>query len=119
MGRNVPLLDFPKSYLCLEIIFFVNKSDCLASFRTESADEEARVQFLAERYVNSISIRELIDFVSLVDQGSRVQSCVSFEVVAAVIPVFLFRSDCQKVADGGVMGDLFAKDLSAVRVGAL
>lgn len=56
---------------------------------------------------------------ALVDEFHGVEAGVGGEVVAAVVAVASFGADCEEVADGRVVGDLFAVDLRAVGEGGL
>ena len=56
---------------------------------------------------------------ALIDEFHRVESSVCREVVAAVVSVASFGADCEEVADGRVVGDLFAVNLRSIGKGGL
>lgn len=56
---------------------------------------------------------------ALVDQFHRVETGVGGEVVATVVPVVAFWANSKEVADGGMVGDLLAVDLSSIGKGGL
>ena len=56
---------------------------------------------------------------ALVDELHGVEASVCREIVAAVIAVTSLGANSEEVADGGVVGDLFAVNLSSVGKGGL
>ncbi len=95
------------------------KNDGIDRFGPQTAHEDPGVYLFVEGGVNFVPVGEFINFIPLIGESHGVEPGVRGEIVAAVVPVGRFWADSQEIADGGMVGDLLAIDLSAVGVGAL
>ena len=95
------------------------ENDRFCGLRSEASHEDSRIDFLIESAVDSIATGKFIDLMALIDQLHGVEPCMGRKVIASIESVASLGSNCQKVADGWMVRDLFAIYLGAVGEGGL
>ena len=95
-------------------MFFIHKDDGLGGFRAKASHKDPRIDFFVKSAINSIPIGKFIDLVTFVNELHGVKPSVCSKIVASIIPVTSLRANCQEIADGRMMRNLLAVNLSAI-----